>query len=285
MARTERHKWVEAFAAERRVLQQRRNDDTSDRLVGLAISGGGIRSATFGLGVLQTLHRLGLLKQLDYLSTVSGGGYIGAWLSANCRRHREWLDPSTDWRPSIDHLRRYSNYLSPQVGFFSADTWSMATIWMRNTLLILSVVLLGIAVALAVPFELFRHWPEVGNLRWASILLFVLGIVGIAGNQMRVTVGGAVPLLTSARWPAGLAAAVLTLVVAFVYRPGSASIRFAAVRRATPRRRPLPRSWSSPASRCNRSASGWLRVSGQGRTHPSRSTTRKTGYRGRSSSR
>ena len=36
---------------------------------------------------------------------------------------------------SIEHLRRYSNYLSPKVGFFSADTWSMATIWLRNTLL------------------------------------------------------------------------------------------------------------------------------------------------------
>ena len=52
------------------------------RLVGLAFSGGGIRSATFNLGVLQALARFGLLRSFDYLSTVSGGGYIGAWLSA-----------------------------------------------------------------------------------------------------------------------------------------------------------------------------------------------------------
>jgi predicted acylesterase/phospholipase RssA len=51
-------------------------------LLGLACSGGGIRSATFNLGVLQGLARLGLLRRLDYLSTVSGGGYIGSWLSA-----------------------------------------------------------------------------------------------------------------------------------------------------------------------------------------------------------
>src|SRR5438132_1252917 len=48
----------------------------------LCISGGGIRSATFGLGVLQGLARCGLLDKFHYLSTVSGGGYIGSWLSA-----------------------------------------------------------------------------------------------------------------------------------------------------------------------------------------------------------
>jgi len=48
----------------------------------LCLSGGGIRSATFNLGVLQALARGGLLKSFDYLSTVSGGGYVGSWLSA-----------------------------------------------------------------------------------------------------------------------------------------------------------------------------------------------------------
>lgn len=50
--------------------------------VGLALSGGGIRSATFGLGVLQALAADRKLDCFDYLSTVSGGGYIGSWLSA-----------------------------------------------------------------------------------------------------------------------------------------------------------------------------------------------------------
>src|SRR5678816_1316342 len=55
--------------------------------VGLALSGGGIRSATFCLGVLQALQRSDLLKKVDYLSTVSGGGCIGSfwtrWRTAN----------------------------------------------------------------------------------------------------------------------------------------------------------------------------------------------------------
>ena len=42
------------------------------KLVGLALSGGGIRSATFSLGVLQRLAKEGCLKHVDYLSTVSG---------------------------------------------------------------------------------------------------------------------------------------------------------------------------------------------------------------------
>jgi len=54
----------------------------------LCLSGGGIRSASFALGVLQALARHGLLFRFDYLSTVSGGGYIGSWLSA-WRRHAE----------------------------------------------------------------------------------------------------------------------------------------------------------------------------------------------------
>ena len=55
-------------------------------LVGLSFSGGGIRSATFSLGVLQGLARYDLLNRFDYLSTVSGGGYIGCWLTAWIKR-------------------------------------------------------------------------------------------------------------------------------------------------------------------------------------------------------
>ena len=48
----------------------------------LCLSGGGVRSASFALGILQGLARAGVLGKFDYLSTVSGGGYIGGWLTA-----------------------------------------------------------------------------------------------------------------------------------------------------------------------------------------------------------
>jgi hypothetical protein len=53
-----------------------------ETLIGLALSGGGIRSATTCLGILQALTNMNLLKHVDYLCTVSGGGYIGGCLSA-----------------------------------------------------------------------------------------------------------------------------------------------------------------------------------------------------------
>jgi hypothetical protein len=49
---------------------------------GLALSGGGIRSATFCLGVVEVLAKAKLLQKFDYLSTVSGGGYLGTFLSS-----------------------------------------------------------------------------------------------------------------------------------------------------------------------------------------------------------
>ncbi|HWL09847.1 MAG TPA: patatin-like phospholipase family protein, partial [Planctomicrobium sp.] len=62
---------------------------------GLALSGGGPRSACIGLGLLQALYRSGLLRHLDYLSTVSGGGYVGSYLSS-------WvtaMDGKIEWSP------------------------------------------------------------------------------------------------------------------------------------------------------------------------------------------
>jgi hypothetical protein len=58
-------------------------------LVGLTFSGGGIRSATFNLGVLQGFAKFNLLPMFDYLSTVSGGGYIGGWLESWIYRARK----------------------------------------------------------------------------------------------------------------------------------------------------------------------------------------------------
>jgi hypothetical protein len=55
-------------------------DNPAPDKIDVALSGGGIRSATFALGVLQTLAQHGLLQKVRTLSTVSGGGYIGAFL-------------------------------------------------------------------------------------------------------------------------------------------------------------------------------------------------------------
>jgi hypothetical protein len=226
----DRRHWTDALSKEIDEVKRRQigQEPVIDNLVGLAFSGGGIRSATFGLGVLESLKQFGLLKRVHYLSTVSGGGYIGAWLSANCKRAAdrkkagstmpEWLEPASDWTESIAHLRRYSNYLSPKVGFFSADTWSMFMIWMRNALLVQATVILAIAVALLLPrplFEGFQHWPQAGYWRWITVALFLLGVVGIAGNQLRLNNSGNVPLLQAKSWPTSLVATAVCLLAAW----------------------------------------------------------------------
>src|SRR5690349_3816758 len=116
--------------------------DTED-LAALCLSGGGIRSASFGLGVLQSLAHFKLLGQFHYLSTVSGGGYIGSWLSAwRSNEDDEHVIAgltsmqATGSEPSqITGIRSNSNYITPQLGLFSADTWTVVAVYIRNLLL------------------------------------------------------------------------------------------------------------------------------------------------------
>jgi hypothetical protein len=183
-------------------------------LTALCFSGGGIRSATFGLGIVQALAKKGLLEKFDYLSTVSGGGYLGSWLSAWVLRERvriggadasgglvaydelaptqagldpiegtsevagirdldvDMVDPavgiqevqrqincipisgSSDPNPEpeqLQHLREYSNYMSPRVGLLSADTWALIGIYLRNLFLNLTIFVPLIAAVLLLP--------------------------------------------------------------------------------------------------------------------------------------
>jgi hypothetical protein len=114
---------------------------TDRDLFGLALSGGGIRSATFNLGVLQSLQRKNLLGHLDYLSTVSGGGYVGGFWTAWRHHHPDdavFPDTKADPPPPgqlppapkdhrepapLRHLREFSRFLMPRVGFFHSETW------------------------------------------------------------------------------------------------------------------------------------------------------------------
>lgn len=135
----------------------------------LCFSGGGIRSATFGLGILQALAAFSrpgktgpaLLGEFDYLSTVSGGGYLGGWFSAWAAREgtAKVIDqlsktPDIGFDPEPDpvrHLRAYSNYLSPRLGLFSGDTWAAAGSVLRNMLLNWLVLLPMFAAVLLIP--------------------------------------------------------------------------------------------------------------------------------------
>ncbi len=135
----------------------------------LCLSGGGIRSAAFCLGVIQALVARDLLHQFHYLSTVSGGGYIGGWLTRCIAAYQGDVEavetqlnvfsktPSEvgtlvrnkEHEPEeLDTLRRYTSFLAPDPGFASIDTWANIMLWLRN-MLINWTVFLPLALAAA----------------------------------------------------------------------------------------------------------------------------------------
>ncbi|WP_337175045.1 patatin-like phospholipase family protein [Paludisphaera sp.] len=155
-----------------------------EHVTGLAISGGGIRSATFAVGFLQGLANLGLLKRFDYLSTVSGGGYAGGWLAAWLKREgdvenverqldygrirqataeRGSFNPAARPLPVVDeepqplrHLRSFSSYLFPNPDPLSADVWTVVMIWIRNVVINLMMLFpLALVLALAARLAVF----------------------------------------------------------------------------------------------------------------------------------
>lgn len=172
-------------------------------LKALALSGGGIRSATFNLGVIQALCEQRLLHRFDYLSTVSGGGYIGSWLSAQIHHHGEDIDkvqaalspadaraqPKASEDKSIEFLRQYSNYLTPRKGPLSIDTLAAVATYVRNVIIIQSTLIALVIAVLLVPrvlhFLVDALPPEVwagayfSRTGWAGLLLVGVSLAGI----------------------------------------------------------------------------------------------------------
>jgi predicted acylesterase/phospholipase RssA len=166
----ERFKFHEVFWAETALINRRRQDNArgtfqleqeaphdvsgervlrpplNANVVGLALSGGGIRSAAFCLGVLQALHQTRVLNGVDYLSTVSGGGYIGCALTAALEqggRNGDAIFPFAselheDEPPALQHVRDYSNYLFP---YGAIDLLYNASIYVRG--LVVNVLLVA----------------------------------------------------------------------------------------------------------------------------------------------
>ncbi len=113
----------EIFKAELDAIGRRRGRPNTEQipepsvdrgLVGLALSGGGIRSATFALGVMQRLAKNKLFEKFDYLSTVSGGGYIGSSITwptsagaypGDPYRHNDFRTRYSDHHPVVFNIR------------------------------------------------------------------------------------------------------------------------------------------------------------------------------------
>lgn len=161
--------------------------------VGLAFSGGGIRSATFNLGILQALQRCGLLQRIDYLSTVSGGGYIGASLTWFMSRLGTAFPFGTSGAEHegfackvLSRLRVHGSYLTPGDGL---TWWALIAAVLAGVMINLAVVLPAFFLAMillqqALPRGGFGFPPPVERLLLAMNLkeptLFVyVALLGI----------------------------------------------------------------------------------------------------------
>ncbi|MBL8674027.1 MAG: patatin-like phospholipase family protein, partial [Rhodospirillales bacterium] len=176
-------------------------------LFGLALSGGGIRSASFCLGATQALNKHDHLQTADYISSVSGGGYTNGCLAANWHRPDGTVDSS--WRfpfahqrgdiegPALRHLRAYSNFIAPRGGF---QLLHAVTQFLRGVLLNLMALLpwllffagLVHALLVAPPYWCVARWDAcaalaLGPLKDVALAasLFVLGFA-LLSRQYRL---------------------------------------------------------------------------------------------------
>lgn len=162
-------------------------------LVGLALSGGGIRSATFSFGVIQALAKHGLLKTVDYLSTVSGGGFIGSCLSSVL--NAKDVGPEQDRFPlrykigaeeplSVGQLRNSSRYLAPGGLLDKMRIPALALRGVLSNLLIFLLIVFIAVLATETVYEVGQHlhfpfgYFVLGGL--AVFLVLVMGFPVIA---------------------------------------------------------------------------------------------------------
>jgi hypothetical protein len=193
------------LAKEQKAIDARRTDSrrTDSKIaplsesgaVGLALSGGGIRSAAFCFGTLQALNEVGAYRHVDYLSPVSGGGYAGAALTSTMRAASKFAfgypaDP--DARPldaihnrnesrAVRHIRDNSNFLLPRGGWRDQPINLLIIIrgLLINAVSALAILLfLACATLLFVPndrlLRAFAAWPSYAGWAAAAAGVFLL---------------------------------------------------------------------------------------------------------------
>jgi hypothetical protein len=223
-----RVRWIGADGATGDALEPHAPGVVFDH-AGLAFSGGGIRSAAFCLGALQAIEAEGKLPAIDYLSTVSGGGYVGCSLAAamgatgafpfSARSDVDHANEANinDLKDSaaVQHIRDYSNYLMPR-GF--ADLTLSIGVVLRG--LVASGALVFGPLLLLAALATFLH-PTQGSLKsrdafglpikncplghWALAAIILIGLIaflfvwGVA--RSRDEARGKAPYEFKSVWP------------------------------------------------------------------------------------
>jgi hypothetical protein len=179
--------------------------------VGLGLSGGGIRSGTFCLGAVQVLAEKGLLKEVDFLSTVSGGGYTGSFLSSRLgskESHRTVADPEGPDPDAIRYLRQNAKYLAASD---LKQRWSMAITVLAGMILNWAGLLALIAIAAAVAKYSVSYQNSLPEWQDLAIGSAVATGAALLFYSWRLPASGRNPF--SGRLLAGFAALTATLLL------------------------------------------------------------------------
>ena len=191
---------------EKAAIRERRkhyNPTDTDKIkkehaVGLALSGGGIRSATLSLGVLIALAKRGLLPQFDYLSTVSGGGYLGSFLTAflnspgngqiGLRSNELPFQHEAGEAEALRHIRHHSKYLASgrllgRLQMIAAQLYGMVLNGVG--VMFLAAIFAIVEQCLRATELPFHVWPE--GIAVVSVLLviwaFITLLLGRSGQR------------------------------------------------------------------------------------------------------
>lgn len=175
-------------SAEATAIKQRRSAlgvgaTDGQNAVGLALSGGGIRSATFCLGVAQVLAGRNLLRDVDYLSTVSGGGYVGCFLTTRLKSKDSYRDVAVPHGPdsgAVRYLRQHAKYLTA-INLW--ERWSMVTSTVAGMLLNWTAPLFLIATAALIAIWMAYIWPEFpfAKVFFISLAVTLIALVAYGG--------------------------------------------------------------------------------------------------------
>ena len=155
--------------------------DPAQPAIGLALSGGGVRSATFCLGLLRALAKNGVLHRFDYLSTVSGGGYAGAafgrLFGAGAKAGEVERGLADDRSLLLWWLRSNGRYLVPSGLRDLLQTWAGQLRGFVATQFEITALILLLSCVITLPHLLGFHWQAASaplltsTLWWASMPL------------------------------------------------------------------------------------------------------------------
>jgi hypothetical protein len=182
----------EQLRLRRKKLNMEHGTPDQENWFGIALSGGGIRSATINLGILKTLNKFGILQQADYLSTVSGGGYTHAFVQGTAKKEGNFEKIFTD--EQIDSMRQHGEYMIPRRGLGKTGNALLLTVaflvsWFMSLVspfivagIVYHLYMIVIGILGETPFQWLQFFSSNDIMWWSMALAGGLLMIHFTAN-------------------------------------------------------------------------------------------------------